>query len=274
VTDGRLVRDGEAYLLRFERELPHPVERVWQALTQRTDLAAWFPSGVDLELRVGGKVTFVNDPDFDIDSELLATTGEVVELDPPRAFAFTWGGDLLRFELSPIPAGCRMVFTHRLPHRACANRTVAGWSVCLAALTTSLAGSGADGSGWHEYYDHYVQELGEAGVITREGEATVLRFERLLSAPAATVWSAITDPARWDEVSGGPGEVLRTVSLRAVEYRWASPGISDAVVKWQLIPVGESTLVLLTQTVAGDWNAVGAIKQWEVVLAALANLPA
>jgi hypothetical protein len=71
--DGELVRDGESYVLRFERVLPHPIDRVWQAITEPAGLAAWFPHSVELELRVGGKVVFITDPDFDVDPELLAS---------------------------------------------------------------------------------------------------------------------------------------------------------------------------------------------------------
>jgi hypothetical protein len=63
---------------------------------------------------------------FDIDPELLPTSGTVVELDPPRVFAFTWGKDLLRFELSADGRGCLLVFTHSFDNHASAPRSAAG----------------------------------------------------------------------------------------------------------------------------------------------------
>jgi uncharacterized protein YndB with AHSA1/START domain len=242
--DGELVRDGESYVLRFERVLPHPIDRVWQAITEPAGLAAWFPHSVELELRVGGKVVFITDPDFDVDPELLASSGEVVELDPNRRFAFTWGNDLLRFELSPTTGGCRLVFTHRLPHRAAVNRTLSGWSVCLDGLVASLGGEPNQSPGWRHYYDRYSATYGEAGVVSHEGGSTVLRFERLMTAPKERVRSAIEE-------------------LDLEPY--------DGAIKWQQIPMGDTSLLLLTQTVQGDWDATAATGEWDRILVAVAD---
>jgi uncharacterized protein YndB with AHSA1/START domain len=241
--DGELIRDGDGYVLRFQRDLPHPVDAVWQAISDPTHLAAWFPHPVELELRMGGKAVFLLDPDFDIDPELIASSGEVVELDPKRTFAFTWGNDLLRFELSPTADGCRLVFTHHLPHRAGANRTAAGWSVCLDALDAALANRPADSPGWRRYYDHYVELHGDGPVVGHEDGNTVLRIERLMPASKDRVRSAID-------------------GLRERPH--------DGIVKWQQIPIGDSSLLLLTQTVEGDWDAAPAVAEWEGVFEALA----
>jgi uncharacterized protein YndB with AHSA1/START domain len=290
--DGELLSNGEDFLLRFERELPYPLERVWQAITEPSGLAAWFPSTVEIELIVGGKAVFTNDPSFDVDPELLATTGEVVELDPHRSFAFTWGNDLLRFELSPSAGGCRMVFTHRLPHRACANRTVAGWSVCLDALAGSLAGTAAENPAWRSHYERYAALFGDEGTFSRDGDRATLRFERLMPAPAAAVWSALTDPAelrgwladatfvpvvgakielRFDVPPGYvvSGEILQASQRRVLEYTWTSPGEPGGTVKWQLIPVGDTCLLLLTHSVDGHWDAAGTLAAWDLGLVAL-----
>lgn len=244
MTDGELVRDGDAYLLRFERDLPHSIDTVWQAITEPAGLAAWFPHPVELELRVGGKAVFITDPDFDVDPELLASSGEVRELDPKRRFAFTWGNDLLSFELTPTGAGCRLVFTHRLPHRACANRTVSGWSVCLDGLVASLDGVASDGPGWRAYYDHYVDRFGDGGVVSHEDGKTVLRFERLMPAPKAQVQSVL-DGEQFDPY--------------------------DGELKWQLIPIGDTSLLLLTQAVDGEWDPTSATGEWDRVLRRLAD---
>lgn len=242
--DGELIRDGDVYVLRFQRDLPYSIDRVWQAITEPAGLAAWFPHPVELELRVGGKATFVNDPGFDIDEELIASSGEVIELDPKRRFAFTWGNDLLSFELSAHANGCRLVFTHRLPHRAAAIRTVSGWSVCLDAFEAALAGSDNDSPGWRAYYDRYLEKYGDDGVVSHEDGTTVLRFERLMEAPKQEVRAALD----------GLG-----------------PGPQEGVVKWQQIPIGDCSLLLLTQTVPGEWDASDAAAAWGRALTALAK---
>jgi uncharacterized protein YndB with AHSA1/START domain len=87
--DGRVV-------LRYERRLARPPERAWRAITQPDELEKWFPAAVELELAVGGRLRFTF-REKDVDSP----DGEVTELDPPRLFAFDWGGENLRFELRP-----------------------------------------------------------------------------------------------------------------------------------------------------------------------------
>ena len=49
--DGALLRDGDRYLLRFERHFSHPVERVWKAITEPTERSAWFPGEAAIRAR-------------------------------------------------------------------------------------------------------------------------------------------------------------------------------------------------------------------------------
>ena len=48
--------------VRFERVYPHPVERVWRSITVPEELATWFPSTVEVDLREGGAMRFTFDP--------------------------------------------------------------------------------------------------------------------------------------------------------------------------------------------------------------------
>jgi uncharacterized protein YndB with AHSA1/START domain len=145
--------------LRFERRFHHPAEKVWRAITEPDELAHWFPAKVDVDLRVGGRMTFTF-PDED-EGQMQ---GEVTELDPPRVFEFSWGGDVLRFELEPDEegTGCRLTFTSFLDERDTAARTAAGWHVCLDRLRQRLAGEPAEAPGseptdeWRAHYDEYL----------------------------------------------------------------------------------------------------------------------
>ena len=44
--DGELEQDGDRWRLRFTRELAHPAETVWQAVTEPRHLEAWFPQRI------------------------------------------------------------------------------------------------------------------------------------------------------------------------------------------------------------------------------------
>ena len=91
---------------RFERRLPHRPEKVWRALTDAKELAAWFPAIVEGDCERGASLRFVFR-----DGEEASTDGEVSEHEPPRLLEYTMGAETLRWELSPIPEGTLLVFT-------------------------------------------------------------------------------------------------------------------------------------------------------------------
>jgi uncharacterized protein YndB with AHSA1/START domain len=161
--------DGRPALC-FERSFSHPVERVWSAVADPGEMHHWFPATVTADLRPGGAMSF----EFD-DPDAPETTGEVTELDPPRLLAFTWGDDLLRFEIEPAGEGSRLVFTHFLSERNEAARNAAGWDMCLRELDRHVAGEPASAPGigvtpeWRELYDEYVAAGMPSGAPIPEG---------------------------------------------------------------------------------------------------------
>ncbi|GAA5136486.1 SRPBCC family protein [Pseudonocardia adelaidensis] len=143
--------------VRFERTYSHPPERVWSAITEPAELAHWFPATVSLEHRVGGTIEFTGDPNIDPGS------GTVLEFDPPRRLAYTWGRDELHFRLEPTDdGGCTVTFFDVLEARDAAARNAAGWTVCLVELGKHVSGAVADGphsataEPWQPQYDDYV----------------------------------------------------------------------------------------------------------------------
>jgi hypothetical protein len=97
--------------------------------------------------------------------------GEVLALDPPRRFHFTWGPDELRFDLEPLDdgSGCLLRLTDVLSESEKAARDAAGWSVCLDTLDDHLAGVPTEAPGtrpssaWQKYYDQYREQGMPAG---------------------------------------------------------------------------------------------------------------
>jgi uncharacterized protein YndB with AHSA1/START domain len=115
--------DGQP-ALRFERRYRQPIERVWRAITEPDELSQWFPADVVGERAVGAELVFDDDAQR---AEARAAgeptrddgpvfRGTVVAYDPPTVFSFTWGGELLRFELLADGAGTTLVFTHLLDY--------------------------------------------------------------------------------------------------------------------------------------------------------------
>jgi uncharacterized protein YndB with AHSA1/START domain len=151
--------------LRFERRLAHPVEKVWMAITDPAELTHWFPQDLDGSFAPGARLRFVfrGEPPT-LGGEVIEDfKGEVLEIDPPRMVAYSWGEDILRWTLTPDGDGCLLVFTDTIGELGKAARDGAGWHVCLDALGARLDGSPpAPQDGWQELYEGYAQSFGPA----------------------------------------------------------------------------------------------------------------
>jgi len=121
--NGHLVDVDGRPALQFERTLPHPVARVWRAVTEPAELAQWFVGPVSWTPALGE--TFA----------VAGATVEITALDPPRVLAWTWGAESYRFELRDAPEGCRLRFTHVFDaaHGPAAQHA-AGWETYLDRL--------------------------------------------------------------------------------------------------------------------------------------------
>ena len=126
-------------VVRFERTLPHPVEAVWEAITDPAQLQEWFPTTVEFDrLQPGAAISFrfAQDAYPPMHGEML----EVAIL--PRRLSFTWGDDRLTFELEPgdDSAACRLSFSVALDSADKAARDAAGWDQCLDMLGVVVDG--------------------------------------------------------------------------------------------------------------------------------------
>ncbi|MFI5683307.1 SRPBCC family protein [Streptomyces sp. NPDC051636] len=161
LTGIHLTTDDGRPAVRFGRTYDHPVDRVWRFVTDAGELAQWFPSRADIELRPGGMIGFSGDPN------MPPSTGRVIAVDPPRHLSLEWGGDELRFDLEEAgDRRTRLTLTDVLAAENTAARNAAGWEVCLAALDAKARGERPAGPHagasvlWKDFYDGYV----EAGV--------------------------------------------------------------------------------------------------------------
>jgi uncharacterized protein YndB with AHSA1/START domain len=162
MTDATLVNSGARPAVRLERELPDPASVVWRALTDREQLRSWFPCDVVVaggRWEVGASITFA----FPSDVIDMTLTGEVLAVDEPNVLAFTWGEEILRFELSAMGTGTRLVMTDQLPANAAA-RNAAGWDECL----DRLAGLTPEATAWKSRFDAYAAAF-EPALGTQEG---------------------------------------------------------------------------------------------------------
>lgn len=121
----------------LERDLPHPAEKVWRALTQPHLLEEWLMK-TDFRADAGAAFSF--------SAEWGAVRGEVLEAEPLRSLSYTWGdghldsvvtwtltetetGTLLRLEQTGFPADQPRYFMGAM----------AGWPRFLDKLEQVLA---------------------------------------------------------------------------------------------------------------------------------------
>lgn len=150
--------DDGRWNLRFTRHLPHPIEKVWRAITEPEHLARWFPSTIDGERTPGAPLTFRFDEDTELEGEMLA-------FEPPHRMELRWGDDVLRFELRSEGDGTVLELTDTTPEQGKAARDGAGWHECLELLAAAVAGRGpafALGDVWKDVHPRYEAAFGPA----------------------------------------------------------------------------------------------------------------
>ncbi|GAA1570422.1 hypothetical protein GCM10009789_24940 [Kribbella sancticallisti] len=182
-------KDGRT-VLRMERALAHPPEKVWRALTEPTELAGWFPAAVELDLRLDGRIEFTFEEGEDDFVEDPDNTGVIRAYDPPRLLEYNWGAEIQRWELTPTDAGCLLTLTATYDDRPGSASFTAGWTMCFDALDRVLGGGQVPARDYAELHEHFVHVYGlEEGVLLDDGS---IRFERQLTAPKEDVWTRLT----------------------------------------------------------------------------------
>jgi uncharacterized protein YndB with AHSA1/START domain len=131
----RVEKGGEQWTLVLVRELRHPPEKVWRALTDPAELQEWSPFNADRNLGATGpvKLATVGAPTTEV-PESTVTRAEA-----PRLLEYSWGGNEMRWELEPEGSGTRLTLWHNIDRRYVAMGA-AGWHICLDVLDQMLAG--------------------------------------------------------------------------------------------------------------------------------------
>ncbi len=142
--------------VRFERLLPAPPDRVWAFLTQSDKRALWLAAG-DMPTEPGapfhlhyanGTLTRGAPPRQDrlkAFDGALSSSHVLLEMDPPRRLAFSWGGrrepnSRVTFERDAAGAGTNLTVIHeRRPDAREIVMGSSGWHPPLAVLTDVLA---------------------------------------------------------------------------------------------------------------------------------------
>ena len=152
-------KDGEKWTLILVRELRHPPEKVWQALTDPAHLREWAPFEVDGSLGTVGttvNLTWVGTAQVSVT--------RVTRADAPKVLEYSD----IRWELEDLGGGTRLTLWHSIDRRFI-SWGAAGWHVCLDVLDQLLAGEpigrivGAEAmkfGGWQRLNAEYAKQFG------------------------------------------------------------------------------------------------------------------
>ena len=158
-------KDGEKWTLVLVRELRHPPEKVWQALTDPAHLREWAPFDADGSLAAVGstvKLTTVGAPTPHV------TETRVTRADAPRVLEYNWGGNEMRWELEAVGGGTRLTLWHDIDRRFIAMGA-AGWHICFDVMDHLLtgtpigrivAGDALKFGGWQRLHTEYAKQFG------------------------------------------------------------------------------------------------------------------
>jgi uncharacterized protein YndB with AHSA1/START domain len=146
--------------VRFERNLPGSVERVWQHLTECSELSSWFGNDGVIEPREGGAVNFM-------DGHIR---GIVTQWKPCRRLAYTWNvfspgetesqypESYLTFELEPRGSDVRLTLLHFPILERFEKQNGMGWHTFLDILDATLRAQAVEPRG--EYMKRNAQRYG------------------------------------------------------------------------------------------------------------------
>lgn len=196
---GTLITVDGRDALRFQRRLPHGIERVWRAVTAPSELAQWFVGPVEWGPTEGER------------REIMGQTMAVTEVSPPHRLAWSWGEEHYTFELQTDGAATILTFTHVfVTTYGPGDQHAAGWETYLNRLDALLEGSPISDEQAHdpitEYHEAYAAAFGADPTAGRRMIASmgfrdlevgdgVVRLERRYRHPAARLWRAFTEPA-------------------------------------------------------------------------------
>ena len=152
-------KDGEKWTLILVRELRHPPEKVWRAITEPAHLREWAPFEADGNLGTAG--TTVN---LTWAATAHVSETRVTRADAPKLLEF----HDIRWELEALDSGTRLTLWHSIDRRFIAWGA-AGWHICFDVLERLLDGEpigrivGTDAmkfGGWQRLNAEYAKQFG------------------------------------------------------------------------------------------------------------------
>lgn len=155
-------KDGETWTLILTKDLRHPPEKVWRALTEPTHLREWAPFDPSGDLgKVGTvEIQWVGAP--------TPVETRVTRVEAPKVLEYEAGGNTMRWELESRQGGTRLTLWAVIDRRFI-SMGAAGWHIAFDALERLLDGApigriaGAAAmqfNGWQRLNGEYARQFG------------------------------------------------------------------------------------------------------------------
>jgi uncharacterized protein YndB with AHSA1/START domain len=151
MTETELARFIDRWTIEYVRVYPHPIERVWRAVTDAAEVGAWFFPPAQIDARAGG--------DYALGGPDTIFRGVITIFEPPRFVRY--GGPephgpqgYWQFALDPVPEGTRMVFVQSSEPGVWRNTF--NWPADPPEHPAGALNPWRPGtlSGWHRAFDH------------------------------------------------------------------------------------------------------------------------
>jgi uncharacterized protein YndB with AHSA1/START domain len=148
------------WTLVFTRNFSHPINRVWEALTEPGQLRHWAPYTANRDRAAVGPAELTM---LDGDPGGASLIGTVLECDPPRLLMHAWGADRLRWELAGTDDGTTLTLRHTFEAEQMLSGLAAGWHICLDVADALMkdvpfgpvVGQKAREYGWDDLNERY-----------------------------------------------------------------------------------------------------------------------
>lgn len=158
----KIHKDGETWNLLLVRQLRHPPEKVWRALTEPKHLREWAPFDSSGDLGNVGTVqlTWVGAPS--------TVEARIIRADVPKVLEYESGGKTMRWELEARDGGTHLTLWAVID-RHFISMGAAGWHIAFDVLQRLLddvpigriAGVAAmQFDGWQRLNTEYAEQFG------------------------------------------------------------------------------------------------------------------
>jgi len=213
-----LTAEGARRVITLEREFRTDPADLWQAITDPERAGRWLAS-----------LTVTGD-DVTIGFDGSSRSGKILECAAPRRLRVVLQPDtadrsVIVVTLDKTNAGTQLVMQQDGLPPIWAALFSAGWQHHAERLDAAIGGSGGE-TPFPELVPAYreAEAASVAGWITKTDDGTQVELERVIGAPRAEVWDALTNPARigkwWWPVVEWPDDPARLRTLQ-VDDRFA-----------------------------------------------------